>query len=464
METWNHVDSFEAEIRTPNESHGYSGDDSNLPLPVHHMPSEYTEIQLSPQKAKDFLPLHDSGTHLPHFKINLPLGASSSKILEIFVKAAAKKRFQVIEQNGTMATAVFKAGFNLRSLILCCLSQEAREQATVSAVRLAISVNEQKCMRTVLCKGLYGYPQIIMLLLSEIKVKLEQLSKNDGSEKPIRKDKLNSYRRLSSDQMIEIEEEVIVTCQQESSSYYHFHKILSSEAYTLGKSVSEFIDSFFSQYRNIEESADLIPQPLDSIKLMIEETVEALFSHFNSGRANTEKMMHFCRPAVEKYIFGKLYSHLFQIYIAKYSVITSEFQSNRSALRSQSRAELMASLCIQPKFQLESLETPYKESLSILNKLEEFGTPVEKLNCLLTTVATMKTEVVDYWKGKEELQAMDDELPIVIYLVVSSEISNLPAQIYMLQDYVGTESRFENELRLVTNFEAALKYVSQNAV
>lgn len=52
---------------------------------------------------------------------------------------------------------------------------------------------------------------------------------------------------------------------QESTSVYEIHKILSSDQYTIGKNVSDYIESFHMQYKNIKESAELLPQPLESI-------------------------------------------------------------------------------------------------------------------------------------------------------------------------------------------------------
>lgn len=60
----------------------------------------------------------------------------------------------------------------------------------------------------------------------------------------------------------EDEEGSQVKSNLESYSIYHFNKILSSDAYTLGKKVSDFIKDFLMNYRNVEESSELLPQPV----------------------------------------------------------------------------------------------------------------------------------------------------------------------------------------------------------
>lgn len=57
----------------------------------------------------------------------------------------------------------------------------------------------------------------------------------------------------------------------------------------------------------------------------------------------------------------------------------------------------------------------------------------------------MRTCVLDYWKGREELGTMDDELPVIIYIFVMTSLANLPSEIMQLLDYVRRTDYFENE-------------------
>ena len=44
----------------------------------------------------------------------------------------------------------------------------------------------------------------------------------------------------------------------------------------------------------------------------------------------------------------------------------------------------------------------------------------------------MKTEVIDYWGGKEVVETMDDEFPILIYINVRSEVKYIASEILFL--------------------------------
>ena len=60
---------------------------------------------------------------------------------------------------------------------------------------------------------------------------------------------------------------------------------------------------------------------------------------------------------------------------------------------------------------------PFKEAVQCLEKIRTCITPREKLMCLSESFSAMKTAVVDFHKGRVELSAMDDVLPISIYVV-----------------------------------------------
>jgi len=41
----------------------------------------------------------------------------------------------------------------------------------------------------------------------------------------------------------------------------------------------------------------------------------------------------------------------------------------------------------------------------------------------------MKTEVVDHWNGRVTLESMDDEIPLLIYIIAFSDVKSLLAEI-----------------------------------
>jgi hypothetical protein len=60
---------------------------------------------------------------------------------------------------------------------------------------------------------------------------------------------------------------------------------------------------------------------------------------------------------------------------------------------------------------------PYAEAIKAIERIQEYTNPREKLNCVNECFTRIKTTVVDHYKGKLELETMDDILPIFIYVV-----------------------------------------------
>ena len=77
----------------------------------------------------------------------------------------------------------------------------------------------------------------------------------------------------------------------------------------------------------------------------------------------------------------------------------------------------------------------------------------------MNMIASIKTAVVDHWKGQYELEALDDLLPCLIYVVAMSRSQTLFSQINFMFDYAKSQSKFENELLQITNLDAAVKFI-----
>jgi len=65
---------------------------------------------------------------------------------------------------------------------------------------------------------------------------------------------------------------------------------------------------------------------------------------------------------------------------------------------------------------------PYHLALFELDKINSVFSPREKLKSIMMMRSLMRAEVIDFYKGKEELVSMDDELPVNIYIVLMSNI------------------------------------------
>lgn len=65
----------------------------------------------------------------------------------------------------------------------------------------------------------------------------------------------------------------------------------------------------------------------------------------------------------------------------------------------------------------------------------------------------MKMKVIDYYNGKEELNSMDDELPILIFIALHIRIKNPFSQVNLVDDYLSAFPDFEIEKRFLLNLK-----------
>jgi len=87
--------------------------------------------------------------------------------------------------------------------------------------------------------------------------------------------------------------------------------------------------------------------------------------------------------------------------------------------------ETLKFLGVREKFIFNSTKIPYADSIKQIEKLASFETPYDMVSCLSLMYASLKSEVVDYHKGKFELESMDDVVPLSIYCVAMATITNI---------------------------------------
>ncbi len=105
------------------------------------------------------------------------------------------------------------------------------------------------------------------------------------------------------------------------------------------------------------------------------------------------------------------------------------------------------------KAPLQDHEIPYINAINEFSKISKVRSPKEKLGVLLMMHSLMKSSVVEYHKGKLEIASMDEELPILIYVVLHCQIENISAELNFIDDFVQLDPTLESEKRLMTNIK-----------
>jgi len=258
---------------------------------------------------------------------------------------------------------------------------------------------------------------------------------------------------------------------KEATNYYEIYKILTQENYELGKSVNIFINEFKIKNKNIEQSSKILPKQMKEIILMIRTCEDTFFNYFNFGKQKNknENLLSYINPAIEKFLFNKLYFQLYELYSKKYEQENEEYLNKKKLINENCSIEdIMNFLEIKEKFRLlddykrsdfsENFK-PYKSTIDHMNKIEYEQNPKVKFDTILSAGLDMRNTILGGNFGKVELNSMDDELPIFIYICTQINLKNAPAEFSMIEDYLKFSSSDEGESKVLTNIQSSLTFI-----
>ena len=162
-----------------------------------------------------------------------------------------------------------------------------------------------------------------------------------------------------------------------------------------------------------------------------------------------------------KFLFSKIYYIIYDIYDKKYKKQNNDFLLTQKEINENlSIKEIIKKIGIKEKFRSKE-EFPYKSVIDILGMISFERSLRKKFEILTSASLEIRTCVLEYSNGKYELDSMDDELPIIIYLVTQINIENLFAELYMIDDYIKCTMRDELiQNKMVTNLLSSLSYIS----
>lgn len=260
---------------------------------------------------------------------------------------------------------------------------------------------------------------------------------------------------------------ILDSINKEATNYYEIYKIISQENYELGKSVSIFVNEFKIKNQNIDLAVSLLPSQMKETISMIDSCVDTFNNYFNFGKS--EKMLQCVRPAVEKFIFNKIYFILFDIYNSKHSEENNKYLQKVENIKSSlSIEDIMSYLEIKERFRcLENYKDnssikciPYKSTIDCINKIEYEQSPKDKFDTLISAGLDLRNTILGCTGGKNELNSMDDELPIFIYIVTQVNLKNLSAELHIIEDYLNYSQCPDKESKVLTNLMSAILFIN----
>jgi len=266
-----------------------------------------------------------------------------------------------------------------------------------------------------------------------------------------------------------IENTLVEKTNNNAVRYYEMYKVFSKNEYELGKTISEFVEKFKNEYKmeNIEkinENDIDTKSAMMKIVNILEVSTNILNSTFNNNEEiSIENDASFFADASENFILNKIYPILYNIYDMKYKKDNDVYLQKKKEINSKmSVDEIFAKMEIKQKLRGNDKQ-PFKYVIDIINKITFEKSLKRKFETITQASLELRNCVLDYTNCKFELESMDDELPITIYITTQINVDNLFAELFMIDDYIKFSLRdTTKQNKMVTNLLSSLMYISKD--
>ena len=343
-----------------------------------------------------------------------------------------------------------------------------QKKAILSIVKFlksyCLGVDKIQILKQSKCFLKYNLDETLKKSIKTLKLKkynkiYSSLSTNEDSENNLNSKK-KSNKLLGETTLVE-------KTNDNASKYYELYKIFSKKEYGLGKTISEFIEKFRKDY-SFSNKENINVREIDTKKAMMkiinicEESTNTLNSTFNYDDHNLKDKPAFFTKASEQFILNKIYPVLYNIYDIKYYRDNEIYLKKKKEINNKlTIEEICDKIGIKQKLRGKD-KLPFKYVIDIINKIHLEKSLKKKFESMTQASLELRNCILEYTNAKLELDSMDDELPIIIYISTQLKVNNLFAELYMIDDYIKCSLR-DNlvQNKMVTNLLSSLLYISK---
>ena len=321
--------------------------------------------------------------------------------------------------------------------------------------KFCISMNKIKVIKQSKCLLKYNIEENLLKIINNRKNEIYKKSN-------IPNNLLNTSRNSNYQKLLDDKTYVEKTNYQ-ASKYYELYKILSKNDYELGKTLNNFVEDFKKKYQSLTiyqiYTIDTKLIMIDIVKI-IELSTNTLNSSYNNYQNNDSVYFSL---ASEQFLFSKIYYIIYDIYDKKYKKQNNDFLLVQKEINEKlSIKEIIEKIGIKQKFRSNE-DLPYKSVIDILSMISFERSLRKKFEILTTASLEIRTCVLEYSNGKHELDSMDDELPIIIYIATQIKVANMFAELNIVDDYFRIISRDDlMQNKMITNLLSSLIYITKN--
>jgi len=305
-----------------------------------------------------------------------------------------------------------------------------------------------------------------------------------------------------------------------ASSYYYVSRIFQDQQQAAGAASIEFIESFASKYGNVDPTE--VKQKREPMK-ECHCAIARLHSLVNAEDSEVSHSLQQClRGSVERYVFSRVGSPLWRLYSGWHGALDTRFEQRAQQLRVVSDSDLLEKLGVGSAFRAglvpetvapkaasrseksengsvlsgcttstastapctddgESTSTPcspaparggkssgdlYARASRALSQIDTLvgagcgNNPREAVEALTLANTEMKMCALEASRGQAELAAMDDMVPVFIFVLARSALRRPLACAHFMLDALSEDERLGTEGRMVTLLEVAAIHVA----
>ncbi|XP_053402655.1 ankyrin repeat domain-containing protein 27-like [Mercenaria mercenaria] len=220
------------------------------------------------------------------------------------------------------------------------------------------------------------------------------------------------------------------------------------------ENLDKMLKVFCGEYQRFEGTADSIPNLTDLVSSHVTKAMQIVLKdqHIKKLIKQNEMYMSCLKIAVETYMMNAVHKHLF-------STITACVKSSDALVNKMARNLFdirLANLDVRPEFE-ENLPYARKE----LSRLNQYSTPLGRVFCLKRVITALTKPLFKSQENEGLVMTSDDLLPLLIYLILKSQIPNWTANLMYMKHFQMAKMSESDEFSFyLATTEAALDFIS----
>lgn len=284
-------------------------------------------------------------------------------------------------------------------------------------------------------------------------------------------------------------EEDVQGKRHEAAAYYYVSRLCTDESSQLGLASTAFVDAFNARHgAGLDCYLDSPPEEgrhalamREALKAIagLRRSIEVVVGGEKEGAAALEALAPWLHAAVERCVFAHVGSTIWDLYEERYAGADEAYAKKARALHREAPEALLFRLGVSaalspmhrrgatsPNASSPTLQQPYAPAVEALSRLGSLlrsaghPSPGEVARLLAAALLDMRTCALEATRGASELVAMDDVLPVFVYVLARSHLRCPLALAAYAHDALNREARLGADGWAVSLLESAASHVA----